>query len=246
LSELDGSPHHRLSVDARLGALHLRAQLEFAAGWTVIFGPSGSGKSSLLRAACGLLPRGTVEFAERSAGAEEWTEVETRRKAVPPHLRRLAYAPQGAVLFPHLSVRENVAFPLTVGGRGGRASELVDEAMALFELGGLGERMPRALSGGEGQRVNLARAFAVPGAGLMLLDEPFTGIDRAMREMLVPRMREWLVGRRIPVVSVTHDVEEALMLEAEVVRLVAGQVTAQGAAREVLAAECGSMLRALA
>jgi ABC-type sulfate/molybdate transport systems ATPase subunit len=105
--------------------------------------------------------------------------------------------------------------------------------------------MPGALSGGERQRVSLARAFATPGAKLVLLDEPLTGVDREMREILLVRMAEWARERGVAVVSVTHDVEEALRLGAEVVRLEAGRVVAQGQGMEVLAAERASLLTAL-
>ena len=284
--------HHRLHVQADLGALRLDTRLEFAAPWTVIFGPSGSGKSSLLRAMCGLLHATHLEFAGcppdpaggrgRSAAIDPAAvnRADTERVDIdradtdqadidreplagvdidgpghhtPAHLRRIAYAPQGAVLFPHLTVRENVAFSLNSRRREVNAQPTqfalgfdgIDEALKLFALSALAGRRPRDLSGGERQRVNLARAFAVPAPQLMLLDEPFTGIDRATRATLLPTMREQLAASGIPVISVTHDVEEALLLNAEIVRLEAGRVLAQGPARQVLAAEREHMLRVL-
>jgi molybdate transport system ATP-binding protein len=238
-------PHHRLSVDARFGPLHLHARLELAAPWTVIFGPSGSGKSSLLRAACGLLHPGTVEFSERSTTNADWVEIENRLHATPTHLRSIGYAPQGAVLFPHLSVRENVAFAATARHSQAANTQLITEAIDLFELGALANRMPRDLSGGERQRVNLARAFAVPAARLMLLDEPFTGVDRGLRDTLLPRMRQRIAQLGVPVLSVTHDVEEALLLGAEIIRLEQGAVIDQGPAPRVLAEERTRMLNVL-
>lgn len=236
--------HHRLRVDARLGPLHLQAKLHLTAPWTVIFGPSGSGKSSLLRAACGLLPRGTADFAEYSTDTG-WHDIETPRHTTPPHLRSIGYAPQGAVLFPHLSVEENIAFAATARRSHAQNTQIIAEAIALFELSTLANRMPRDLSGGERQRVNLARAFAVPSARLMLLDEPFTGIDRACRDRLVPAMQQHIAQLGIPVLSVTHDVEEALLLKAEVIRLDRGAALAQGPAGEVLAEERTSILQTL-
>jgi len=224
--------HHRLQVEAVLGGLRLDVGVTFAAPWTVVFGPSGGGKSSLLRGMCGVLGVGVVEFARRRA--EGWVEL----AGVAVERRRIAYAPQGAAVFPHLPVRENVAFAMGSSG-------MADEAMEMFGLGALAGRSVRGLSGGERQRVSLARAFAVPGAELMLLDEPFAGVGRDLREVLLPRMRTVMAERGVPVVSVTHDVEEALMLGAEVVRLEEGRVVAQGAAAEVLAVEQERMLAVL-
>lgn len=234
--------HHRLCVNAYVGALHLFVALELSAPWTVIFGHSGSGKSTLLRAACGLLPNRMIEFSQRSS-TNTWLEVQTREHSTPPHLRSIAYAPQGAVLFPHLTVRKNIAFAADATSR--PSPQLLQDAISLFDLTALVDRMPLDLSGGERQRVNLARAFAVPNPTLFLLDEPFTGIDRAGRARLIPILQQRIAERNTPVLSVTHDVEEALLLRAEVIRLEQGSVTAQGPANEVLAAERTNILRAL-
>ena len=163
--------------------------------------------------------------------------------------RLLGYAPQQAALFPHMTVRQNVAFATTQRPKGRaawkQAMEVVDAAMDVFALRELEDRRPDDLSGGESQRVNLARAFVVPGARLMLLDEPFSGVDRRLRDMMLPRMKEWLKELDLAVISVTHDVDEALLLEAEVVRLEGGRVVAQGAAVEVLAEERVRMIAVL-
>ena len=238
-------PHHRLSVDARLGPLHLRAHFHLAAPWTVIFGPSGSGKSSLLRAACGLLEAHIVEFSQRSTSSTDWFDLDTPAHTTPPHLRAIGYAPQGAVLFPHLSVRKNVSFAADARHHQAASTQIITDSINLFELGPLADRMPHNLSGGERQRVNLARAFAVPGARLLLLDEPFTGLDRRLRDALIPRMKLHTARLGVPVLSVTHDVEEALLLGAEVIRLDQGAVLAQGPASQVLAEERARILKAL-
>jgi len=251
-------PHHELSVEARLGPLHLHAKLHLRAPWTVIFGPSGSGKSSLLQAACGLTPKAKVEFRRLAspppAITTEQLHINTVVGAVlawhslshvPTHLRALAYAPQHAALFPHLSAGDNVRFPSQVCETPPKDSTLIDEALQLFRLHSIADRMPAQLSGGERRRVALARAFAVPNARLMLLDEPFTGLDRALRDELLPKMQAWLAVRKIPVLSVTHDVDEALLLNAEVIRLEDGHVIAQGPAREVLADERNRLLQTL-
>jgi molybdate transport system ATP-binding protein len=271
LSNASTNPaHHRLNIDTHLGPLHLQAQLHLAAPWTVIFGPSGSGKSSILRAACGPLPsnksRPCFSFCHsRSPGSPAsvlsplgWSESAVAVKSVSPdtttsewtildstptHHRNLAYAPQGAILFPHLSVRENIAF--ATDARHQPNSQLIDTAINLFDLAPLANRLPRDLSGGERQRANLARAFAVPSPHLLLLDEPFTGIGRALRDTLLPRMQQHATQHGIPVLSVTHDVEEALLLNAEVIRLDNGHIIAQGPATEVLATERTQILDTL-
>ncbi|HEY5331439.1 MAG TPA: ATP-binding cassette domain-containing protein [Acidobacteriaceae bacterium] len=226
--------HHRLSVDRRVGALHLRADLNLSATWTILFGPSGSGKSSLLRAACGLLSHRGIRFTRNREDEAEAEVLQDETTFVPPHLRAIRWSPQSDSLFPHLSVHRNILFGATAA-----ASKPRDEAeiIALFQLAPLLNRLPSDLSGGERRRVALARAFAAPDCRLMLLDEPFAGLDRALRDELLPVIRAWLRDRNIPALSVTHDVEEALQLQAEVVLIRDGRIEAQGYASSVLAAE---------
>ena len=235
------SLHHTLRVDARVGTLQIAAGMKLSAPWTILFGPSGSGKSSILRAACGLLPSATVHLAR--AIPDGWEKLQTNSSRVPTHRRNLAYAPQGAVLFPHLTVRENVAFATDIRPQASPLS--VQAALDLFGLLPLAQRLPRDLSGGERQRVNLARALAVPAPHLILLDEPFTGLDRSLRDTLLPRLQQHALDRGIPILSVTHDIEEALILKAEVIRIDNGTVVEQGPAIEVLADERARTLHIL-
>jgi ABC-type sulfate/molybdate transport systems ATPase subunit len=190
----------------------------------------------------GLVPASSGLFAlVLPSGPMEFEGHNDRR--VPTHRRNLAYAPQGAVLFPHLTVRQNITFALDI--RQQPNPTLVDTLLDLFRLAPLAGRYPSALSGGERQRVALARAFAVPAPHLMLLDEPFTGLDRALRGELLPQMAAHLAARNLPVLSVTHDVEEALLLNAEVIRIASGRITAQGPAHELLAPERTQILHTL-
>ena len=235
----DATPHHRFSVNAAIGGLHLDIALELRAPWTVLFGPSGSGKSTILRALCGLLPHAHVSF-ERLHN-DDWQQLAGRA----PNHRALAYSPQDAAIFPHMSVGGNVRFPSEICGESAQESSLVHDATTLFRLNALANRRTHELSGGERQRVALARAFATPHACLMLLDEPFSGLDRALRDQLLPAMRAQLAARDLPCLSVTHDVDEALLLDAEVIRIDTGRVLAQGPARDVLAPDRDRLLRAL-
>jgi molybdate transport system ATP-binding protein len=233
-------PHHRITVQHDA---HPRLDIRFdlTAPWTVLFGPSGSGKSTILRALCGLLPASQAQIQFERRNTTGITDLTTHAT----HRRDLSYAPQDTALFPHLTVAENISFPMQVCAEPLRSTEQVEAATALFHLHTLADRKPSELSGGEARRVALARAFATPGTKLMLLDEPFTGLDRKLRDELLPEMQQWLAAHNIPALSVTHDVDETLLLNAEVLRLDEGRITAQGPAHEVLAAERDRLLAAL-
>ena len=226
------SPHHRFQIDGHQGYLSISVSAALTAPWTVLFGPSGSGKSTLLRALAGLTPNLHVTFDRHHPTSGAWTSLQL----LPTQQRNLAYDPQGAPLLPHLSVLDNLRFPETL--RAGRsAPSLVPEITDMLQLSPLLNKRPHQLSGGERQRISLARALAVPGAKLLLLDEPFAGLDRTLRDQLLPPLRAYLSARNLPVLSVTHDADEALLLEADVLRLDCGRLTAQGHAHEVLADE---------
>ncbi len=225
-------PHHQFAIEGRHGHLTFAAEATLTSPWTVLFGPSGSGKSTLLRALAGLTPNLTVTFCRRDPAADAWHPLQT---TAPQH-RALAYDPQQAPLLPHLNVAENIRFAETLR-RIPPSRSMLPEITELLQLHPLLPKHTRQLSGGERQRVSLARALAVPNARLLLLDEPFAGLDRDLRDTLLPRLREHLAARGLPVLSVTHDPDEALLLVAEVLRLQNGHIIAQGPARTVLADE---------
>ena len=232
--------HHHLQLRTHLGALALDIDLDLTRNWTVIFGPSGSGKSTILRALAGLLPNASARLIRQDDDRNEYDLTHT-----PPRDRRIAYAPQQPSLFPHLTVADNIAFAQKSSRSSTPSEENINDAIKLFRLEDLIHRYPKNLSGGERQRVNLARAFAVPNPQLMLLDEPFNGIDRPLRDAILPELRESLRLSGIPVVSVTHDVEEAFRLQAEVVILRDGRIQAEGYVSKVLAEERLSIFDAL-
>ena len=225
--------HHHLKLRTTVGTLALSIDLDLTSNWTVIFGPSGSGKSTILRAIAGLLPNTDARLIRQD---RDRTEQDLTH--LPPRDRRIAYAPQQPSLFPHLTVAHNVAFAQS-------SEQHITTAIKLFRLDDLLDRFPRNLSGGERQRVNLARAFAMPNPQLMLLDEPFAGIDRPLRDAILHELRESLHLAGIPVVSVTHDVEEAFLLQPEVVVLRDGRIHEQGYVSKVLSQERLSILNAL-
>jgi molybdate transport system ATP-binding protein len=218
----------------RVGALSLDVAFNLTQPWTVLFGPSGSGKTTVLRAIAGFVHPdagkivcGTTVLVDRAA-----------KVFVPAHARPVRSAGQSARLFPNLTIRENIAYGVRSQSVGSAAAT-VDAAMERFRLRSFTHKPPRELSGGERQRVAVVRAAAAavslgPGT-LLLLDEPFTGLDLARQEELLDELKTWLAEKSVPVLSVTHDVGEAFQLGAEVIRIDDGKVVAQGPVAEVLA-----------
>ncbi len=230
------TPHHRFTLQGRHGPLTLSIEATLTAPWTILFGPSGSGKSTILRALAGITPHLNLTFDHRNPTSLPWQPLQN----TPPQHRNLAYDPQQALLLPHLTAAQNIRFPETLRHTPPSAS-LVPELTHLLHLESLLPKYPHQLSGGERQRISLARALAVPNARLLLLDEPFAGLDRTLRDALLPPLRAHLTARNLPVLSVTHDPDEALLLQAEILRLHDGHLTAQGPAPAVLADEIGRL-----
>ena len=214
---------------ARGSEFALDVELRCPAGITCIMGPSGSGKSTILAVLAGLqVPdRGRIAM-----GTQVWLDRD-RAIAVPVHKRRLSYVFQSLALFPHMSALHNVEYGMSDVPR----AEREDKAMRLLERLGvahLAKRRPRTFSGGEAQRVALARALA-RSPQLVLLDEPFSSLDRELRTQLTRLVRELGAELGVPVVHVTHSVGEARLLADQIVRLEKGRVVARGTPAEVLA-----------
>jgi molybdate transport system ATP-binding protein len=198
-------------------------------GITCLMGPSGSGKSTILAMVAGLaLPdRGRIAL-----GDEVWLD-RGKQIDVPVHERRLAYVFQGLALFPHMSALHNVEYGMhdvPRDDRRARAQSLLDR----LGVGHLARRRPRTFSGGEAQRVALARALA-RSPKLVLLDEPFSALDRDLRGQLTALLRELARELGVPVLHVTHSIAETRQLADQVIRLDKGAVVARGTADEVLA-----------
>lgn len=245
----ESAPHLSVSVQQRLGTLELNVTFTLTQPWTVLFGPSGSGKSTVLRAIAGFVRPETGRIVSRFCG-RDFVMMDTLRKIfVKPHLRSVRMAGQGARLFPHLTVRENIAFAVQTQTDGTNASRIVEDAIARFQLRELAENFPSMLSGGERQRAAIARAATAAvslGEGsILLLDEPFTGQDVRLRDELIEELRSWLALMERPVLSVTHDVGEAFQLGTEVIKIADGRITQQGPVAQVLAGERERLLEQL-
>ena len=186
-----------------LGAGSLEVELTAASLTVAVFGPSGGGKSSLLRTVAGVerRARGVVRV-----GGECWMDTEGG-VWTPPWRRGVGWVPQEYLLFPHLRVRENLGFG---GGSGEEIAEMAERLMVDHLL----DRRPRRLSGGEQQRVALGRAL-LSRPRLLLLDEPFSALDRPLRSRVSVQLREYVRDRQIPLVLVSHDEADAVALAQE-------------------------------
>jgi len=247
LSEI--APHLSVRIQHRLGALELDVAFTLTQPWTVLFGPSGSGKTTVLRAIAGFVRPDAGRIVSCFYG-RDFVMTDTAQKIfVKPHERSVRVAGQGAALFPHLTVRENIAFGARPQTEGTAAAAIVEEAIARFQLPALAEKFPSMLSGGERQRVAIARAATAAvslGEGsILLLDEPFTGQDVQLRDELIEELRGWLALMERPVLSVTHDVGETFQLGTEVIKIADGRVVQQGPVVEVLALERERLLQQL-
>ncbi|HWN40131.1 MAG TPA: molybdenum ABC transporter ATP-binding protein [Gammaproteobacteria bacterium] len=220
---------NKLSLNVALDrpGFSLRAAAELTlAGITVLFGPSGSGKTTLLRIVAGLESEatGTVAF-----DGETWQSGESR---VPTHRRHVGYVFQDGRLFPHLTVAQNLEFARRRGNLGARASIDLDEAIEALDLRSLLERRTPSLSGGEQQRVAIARAL-LRSPRLLLMDEPLSSLDIKRKREILPHIEALPETFRVPVLYVTHNLDEVARLAKDVVLLAEGRIAAQGPVAEI-------------
>ena len=221
------SPRTRITLQLTRRAFQLAVDVDFEARVTVIFGPSGSGKSTLFEAILGLHPADRAEFV---LGGHRLPS-DASGRALPLEKRGLGWLPQDLALFPHLDVAGNLRTGL---GRAGPDGEIaLRRAVEVLEIGALLQRRPRDLSGGERQRVALARALA-SGPRALLLDEPLASLDLPLRARVLPYLLRVRDEFEIPILYITHDPDEAILIGERVVVLDGGRVVASGAPREVL------------
>jgi molybdate transport system ATP-binding protein len=209
-------------------AFSLDVSLSAPPGVTILFGASGSGKSTVLRSVAGLLRPGRGSI---TIGARVLFDRSADRD-VPARERRVGYVFQDLALFPHLSVEENLAFGLA-GQSGDIQRRKVREIAALFRIDHLLARRPSAISGGERQRTALARSLVTDPAAL-LLDEPLSALDHATQSRIIDDLRRWNAAHEIPILYVTHSHREAFALGDRVIVLEHGRVAASGTPHDVL------------
>lgn len=217
--------HARFRIDRDTFTLDVDLHLP-SRGIAALFGPSGCGKTTLLRAIAGL---DRHENGFLKMGETIWQDV---NHFMPPHRRPIGYVFQEANLFPHLTVRGNLQY--------GRKRVAIKEqrislsrAIKLLGLDHLLERKPTTLSGGERQRVAIARALAIS-PGLLLMDEPLAALDHSSKQGILPYLESLHDELEIPVIYVSHSLEEVVRLTDHLILLTEGQVTASGPANNIL------------
>ena len=206
--------------------------VEFSApsGVTVIFGPSGAGKTTILQGIAGLL---NLDAGSISIDGQKVYD-STAKLEVPAQLRCIGYVFQDLALFPHMTAAENIAFGIRVDGT--EKQRMVQEALEKFRIGPVAHHRPGEISGGERQRVALARAL-VTHPRLLLLDEPFSALDDALKQEIISDLKRWLKDNEIPVLFVTHDSEEARALANRVLFLKDGKIVGQAITSEAAIAK---------
>jgi molybdate transport system ATP-binding protein len=212
------------------GTFNLNVHFRALAGFTILFGASGAGKTTLLDCIAGL----TNPDEGRVAIAGEDLYDSEKRRNVAAWKRRIGYVCQDLALFPHLSAEENVGYGLRALApqeRQRRSREILNT----FRIDHLRARRPSQISGGERQRVALARTLATQPLAL-LLDEPLAALDLPTKSSLVRDLRKWNQDHRVPILFVTHNQDEVFALGDEVIILDAGRIIAQGQPHEVMRA----------
>lgn len=202
-----------MDLELRRGTFALAARLSSNDAAVGLRGPTGSGKTSLLRALAGLSPAASGRLTFRG---EVWQD---GRTFAPSIRRRVAWVPQQSLLFPHLSVEGNLAFS-------GASDTEVRQMAVMLEVLPLLHRVPASLSGGERQRVAVGRALLAQ-PRLVLLDEPFAALDDAMRVAVRTRVRQWCADRELPFVLASHSTEDLEAVADSVWEIADGAVTSR-------------------
>jgi molybdate transport system ATP-binding protein len=228
-----GSPVTSLKVKIRKAFSVSKARLftieaDFSAppGVSVIFGPSGAGKTTILECIAGLAraDSGTIALVGESGEKDEILFDAARRVDLLPQQRRMGYVFQHLALFPHLTAAENVAFGIR--GNGTDKESHVRDIMERFRIVHVAMQRPEAISGGERQRVALARALVTQPRAL-LLDEPFSALDDKLKAAIIADLKRWLSRAMVPVLLVTHDRHEAEAIGDRMLLIEEGKIVGQ-------------------
>jgi len=200
------------------------------AGFTILYGPSGAGKTTLLDCIAGL----TAPDAGRIAITDRVFFDDAKGINLPAQRRRVGYVFQSLALFPHLSAEKNIGYGLARVEASERRRK-TDAILESFRIAHVRDRRPEEISGGEQQRVALARSL-VTDPGVLLLDEPLAALDAVTKGKIIDDLRAWNQMHRVPILYVTHSREEVFALGERVVVLERGRITAQGTPQEVMTA----------
>jgi molybdate transport system ATP-binding protein len=208
----------------------LEINFQAAPGFTILFGPSGAGKTTVLDCVAGLAKpdSGRINVGD-CVLFDAAPHIE-----LPVSKRRVGYVFQSLALFPHLTVEKNIQYGLAhlpLAERAMRTSAILQA----FRIAHLAQRYPRDISGGESQRTALARTLVTDPA-VLLLDEPLAALDAATKSKIIDDLRQWNQAHRIPILYVTHSREEVFALGERVIVLDAGRIVAQGTPHEVIEA----------
>ncbi len=222
--------HLEASFRKRFGDFVLDIEFQASPGFTILFGASGAGKTTLLDCVAGL----TQPEAGRIVAGKLCMFDQPRHINLPVAKRRVGYVFQTLALFPHLSVERNVAYGLAHLPQAERKTRSAAILQA-FRIGSLAGRSAREISGGESQRVALARTLVTDPA-LLLLDEPLAALDVATKARIIDDLREWNRSHCIPILYVTHSREEVFALGESVIVLDRGRIIARGSPHEVMTA----------
>ncbi len=206
----------------------LNVSIEVPPGITILFGASGAGKSTLLDCIAGLVRPDDGQIA---LGHDVLFD-SARGINLPARKRRIAYVFQTLALFPHLSAEENIAYGLSALPEE-EIRERVTAILKLFRVEELRKQKPGQISGGEKQRIALARSL-VTEPRVLLLDEPLTGLDAELKSSIVDDLRAWNAAKRIPILYVTHSRDEVDALAERVIALDDGRVVSAGVPMDVL------------
>lgn len=209
-------------------AFQLQIKDDLPPGFTIVFGPSGAGKSTLLDCIAGLLP---PDHGRIRLGNEVFYDA-AQNIFLSPQKRHIGYVFQSLALFPHLSVEGNVAFGLS-GMAAAARSARIEQVLQTLHILPLRNRKPNELSGGEKQRVALARSV-ITQPRVLLLDEPLTGLDAGLRQAILDDLRIWNAANPVPILYVTHNREEVDAIGERVVAIVDGHIRARGTPQQVL------------